>query len=91
MNKKEYLQSWEENVKSNPNYEEFVDYRDIYLEMISFLDDHIEHKNIPVETAINMCSSMLINFFVEAGVCPACEFFVASDTIHKEMGCTDVH
>jgi hypothetical protein len=84
------LEKFSEKVKEDPNYDEFDDYRDVYMEIAGYLADQIKLRGLPREKAINMCFSLLINQLVLQGVCPACEFYEASNTIHNEMSCPDV-
>lgn len=91
MNTEKYLESWQDTVKSSANYDEYVDYTDVYNEIAGYLADQIKVRRLPRSTAVNMCFSLLVNQIAQSGVCPACEFFAASEAIHDEMGCPDVH
>lgn len=91
MNVSKYLDSWGKKAKSNSNYSEYEDYEEVYKEIAGFLADQIKLRGLPREAAVNMCFSLLVNQLVRAGICPACEFHAASDTIHEEMGCPNVH
>lgn len=86
-----YLETWEETAKDSPVYDEYSDYEDVYKEIAGFLSDQIKLRGLSRSAAINMCFSLLVNQLVRSKICPACEFFAASDTIHSEMGCPNVH
>jgi len=91
MNVPKYLDSWQENAKSNPNYDDYSDYEEVYKEIAGFLADQIKLRGMPRSVAVNMCFSLLVNQLVRSDICPACEFHAAAETIHREMGCPDVH
>ena len=91
MNEVKYTEDWEATAQAEPEYEEFADYKEVYTEIAAFLSDGIRRKVLPANVAVNMCFSLLINQLIKSGVCPACEFHQASETIHEKRGCPDVH
>jgi hypothetical protein len=86
-----YLERWRKVNESEEAKELREDNSDVYEEVAGFLDDQLALGNIDRQTVINICYGLLIHHTARIGRCPACEMFEASELIHKDIGCPEVH
>ena len=86
-----YLERWREVNESEEAQELREDNSDVYEEVAGFFDDQLAVDNVDRQTVINICYGLIIHHTARLGLCPACEMFEASELIHNDIGCLEVH